>query len=224
MDILEAIYTRKSIRGFLPDPVSRETVEEILAAASRAPSAMNTQPWEFIALSGPALDEIRKENVRCLHEGVNLAPEHLVVSWPNQGTWRDRQVELAKSLFTLMGIERLDKEKRAWWLERGFRYFDAPVAIIVLTDKQLSDSGPLLDVGCMLQNLCLAAMAHGLGTCIEDQGVMYPQVLRKLAGVPDDKRIIMCVALGKPDPDFPANRVESKREPVNNVTSWIGFE
>lgn len=83
--------------------------------------------------------------------------------------------------------------------ERGFRYFDAPAAIIILVDKSLTENGPLLDIGAVIQTICLAALNYGLGTCIEDQGVMYPEVLRELAGIPESKRIIISIAIGYPD-------------------------
>ena len=46
----EAITSRRSIRAFLPQPVAREVVEQILALASRAPSGTNTQPWRVYVL------------------------------------------------------------------------------------------------------------------------------------------------------------------------------
>ena len=150
--------------------------------------------------------------------------DHLVVGWPKESVYRNRQMGLAKQLFSLMDIPREDSVKRAWWLERGFRFFDAPVAIIVVTDKSLSESGPLFDIGAVVQNFCLAALKYGLGTCIEDQGVLYPQVARDMAGIPDSKRIIIAIAMGYPDWDFPANNVVSTREPVENITTWVGFE
>ena len=47
MDIIDVIKERRSIRRFKPDPVPREKIEEILTLATRAPSAINLQPWEF---------------------------------------------------------------------------------------------------------------------------------------------------------------------------------
>lgn len=223
MNIIEALYARKSIRGFLPDPVDRKIIEKILSAAVRAPSAMNTQPWEFVVLSGKLLDEARKKIVEKLNTGAPMKPDHLVAGWPRESIYRTRQVNLAKQLFKLMDIAREDKEKRAWWLERGFRFFDAPVAVIVLSDRSLSESGPLLDIGAVTSYICLAALHYGLGTCIEDQGVLYPEVVREIAGIPDEKRIMIAVAMGYPDPDFPANRLETPREPVDSITTWVGF-
>ena len=123
-----------------------------------------------------------------------------------------------------MGIPREDREKRSAWMERGFRFFDAPAAIIVLTDTALSESGPLMDIGAVMQSICLAALSFGLGTCIEDQGVMYPASLRSLLNIPDSKRILISIAIGYPDPDFPANRVESPREEISNIARWYGFD
>ena len=224
MNIVEAIKTRKSIRNFKPDPVPKEILKEILEIASLAPSAMNTQPWEFIVLSGDVLENIRRGNVEMLNSGALPNPEHSVVGWPSDSVYRRRQVELAKQLFNLMDIPREDKKKRAEWMERGFRYFDAPVAIIVLTDRSLSEAGPLMDVGAVVQNICLSALNYGLGTCIEDQGVMYPDVVRKFADISESKRIIISIAIGYPNWDFPANRVETTREPVGSITTWCGFE
>jgi nitroreductase len=224
MDILTLIRSRKSIRGFLSKPVEKKILAEILSTACRGPSAMNTQPWEFAVLAGDSLREAAKQNVALLRSGAMPCPEHVVVGWKNDSVYRERQVDLAKRIFLLMGIERQDKEKRAAWLERGFRYFDAPAAIILLTDRDLPEPAPLLDLGALLENICLAALHFGLGTCIEDQGVMYPQVLRKIAGIPDSRRIVIAIAIGYPDPLFPANELESPREDVQNITRWVGFD
>ena len=224
MDIIEAVKKRKSVRGYKPDPVPKETLQQILELASRAPSAMNTQPWEFTVLTGDVLETIRRSNVELLNSGTPPNPEHVVVDWPRESIYRQRQVDLAKQLFNLMDIPREDKEKRAKWMERGFRYFDAPVVVIISVDRCLSESGPLIDIGAVMQTIGLIALHFGLATCIEDQGVTYPQVLREYAHIPDSKRIIMAIAIGYPDWDFPANKVETEREPINNITAWLGFD
>jgi len=223
MDIIEAIIQRKSIRGFKPDPVSKDILAKILEAASRAPSAMNTQPWEFAVITGDVLDRLRSAIVEKLYKGEPMRPDHQVVSWSNDSIYRKRQIELAKGLFALMDIPREDKQKRAAWMERGFRFFDAPVGILLLTDTSLSESGPLLDMGAAMQNICLAARHFGLGTCIEDQSALYPEVLRDIAGIPENKRIIIAIAIGYPDWDFPANDISTDRASLDTNTRWVGF-
>lgn len=72
MDLIEAIRKRKSIRKFKPDPVPQGVLREILEIASRAPSAMNTQPWEFVVIAGEVLERIRRANLEKLHAGQAL--------------------------------------------------------------------------------------------------------------------------------------------------------
>lgn len=223
MDITEAIWSRKSIRGFKPFPVSREVLEKVLENSCRAPSTMNTQPWEFLVIAGDVLRKIAGRNAKMLQDGVMIHPEHVITGWPNKSVYRDRQVEVAKRIFRRMGIPREDKAKRAAWMERGFRFFDAPAAIILLTDTMLTAAGPLMDIGAVVQTICLAALNYGLGTCIEDQGVMYPENIRSVIKIPDTKRIIISIAIGYPDRDFSANQVESPREDIKNLTTWCGF-
>lgn len=50
MDVMEAIFSRRSIRKFIPETVSEETVETLLRAAMAAPSAGNEQPWRFVVI------------------------------------------------------------------------------------------------------------------------------------------------------------------------------
>ncbi|MBS3809492.1 MAG: nitroreductase [Desulfobacterales bacterium] len=224
MNLIEAVRKRKSIRGFKPEPVPRGVIEQILENAVYAPSAMNTQPWEFTVLAGEVIDKIRNENIENLRAGVSGSPEHMTGQWPKDSVFRQRQVELAKQLFSLMGIEREDKEKRMEWMERGFRFFDAPAAVIISADRALGESGPLLDLGAVMQNICIIALEHGLGTCIEDQGILYPEVIRRYTDIGENKNIIIAIALGYPDPDFPANRVEAGRVSLSENTSWFGFD
>ncbi|TET40071.1 MAG: nitroreductase [Dehalococcoidia bacterium] len=222
MDIVEAVRSRKSIRGYKPDPVPKEILKEILDIATRSPSGMNTQPWEFTVITGEVLDNIKRANVEMLGSGAMQNPDF--AGKPYEGVYRNRQVEVAVQLFGLMGIAREDKEKRAEWMQRGFRFFDAPAAIILSVDKSLGEIRPQFDIGAIAQTICLVALNYGLGTCIQDQGVRFPEVVRSFAGILESKRMLIAITIGYPDWDFPANKLESKREPVENITAWQGFD
>ena len=223
MDILDAIRKRKSIRGYKSDQVPKAVIREILEVATRAPSAMNNQPWEFVVVAGEPLRKIRQGCVEKLNAGENPQPEHHIVGWTNNSIYRVRQVDLAKHIFQVMGIPREDKVKRAAWIERGFRHFDAPAAIVICVDKGLSEAGPILDVGAVMQNICLAALHFGLGTCIHDQGVLYPDVVKRYGGIPESKRLIIAISLGYPDQEKIENTITSIRESIESLTKWIGF-
>ena len=221
MDIVEAVRSRKSIREYKPDPVPKEILREILDISIRSPSAMNTQPWEITVVTGEILENIRKGNIEMLNSGAKPNPE--TPHKPSEGKYRQRQVDLAIQIFNLMGIAREDKEKRAEWIQRGFRLFNAPAAFILSRDKSLDESAlSLLDIGAITQTICLVALNYGLGTCIGDQGIMFPEVVRKFTGIAESKRIIICIAIGYPDWDFPANKLKTNREPIDSIVTWCG--
>ena len=78
MEVLEAIKTRSRIRAYKPDPVPEEVLEEILEAGRWAPSAANSQPWEFIVFTDP---EIKRRLARAFMYGPFLveAPVGIMV-------------------------------------------------------------------------------------------------------------------------------------------------
>jgi len=224
MDLIEAIELRKSIRKFKNDPVPKGIIREILTTACRAPSAMNTQPWEFTVIANEALDSVRNGVAAKFRVGEPPHSEHSVAGWPADSVYRQRQVALARQLFHLLDIQREDTQKRAQWMESGLRFFNAPAAIIITVDRMLAEGTPIFDIGAVTQTVCLAALHYGLGTCIQDQGVMYPEVLREVCGIPESKKIIIAVAIGYPDWDYPANQLETPRESVDEITMWCGYD
>jgi len=220
MDLVEAIKSRKSIRGYKPNPVPKEVLKEILEIASRAPSSVNTQPWEFTVIAGEVLEKIKQTNIEKFNSGES--PQQNVRRDAYTGKYRDRQVAIAVQLFQLMNIAREDRDKRTEWTRRGFRFFDAPAAIIISIDESLSETAQF-DIGAISQTIALVALNHGLGTCIQGAGIMYPEIIRKFTGIPESKRICICLTIGYPDWDFPANKVHSDREPIENIITWCGI-
>ena len=224
MQLDEAMLERRSIRGFAKDPVPRALLEEIIALAMRAPSSMNTQPWNFTVISGEPLDLIRAGNTERNIAGVPHSREFRIGE-AFAGQHRDRQVGVAKQLFAAMGIEREDKEKRMDWVLRGFRQFDAPVCVIITYDRVLADSDDTaFDCGAVTTALVNAAWSRGLGAVINSQGIMQSPVVREHANIAEDQVIMKAVALGWPDDSFPANAVVSERRSVAEATSFLGFE
>jgi nitroreductase len=224
MNIIDAITSRKSIRDFKDDQVPLAVLREILETACRAPSAMNTQPWEFTVITKEVLDSVINSVIEKFRAGEKPHSEYSVSGWPRDSVYRQRQVELAQKIFQLIDIKREDNDKRQQWMERGLRFFNAPVAIIICVDRMLAAGLPVFDIGAVTQNICLTALHYGLGTCIQNQGVIYPEILRKTCNIPDSKAIIIAIALGYPNWDFPANQLVTSREPVDTLTSWCGFD
>ena len=212
---------RKSIRGYKAVPVPKETLAQILDMASNAPSANNIQPWEFIILGGEVLDDLKKILEEKYASRAQPHPD-FELGRPPTGVYRSRQVALGKSLFQLMDITREDRERRRQWVLKMIRFFDAPNAIIIATDTEVSDHLSIFAIGAISQNIALAAVNFGLGTCIENVVVLYPEVIRQIARMPESKKIVIGIAIGYPDGDFPANKVQVSHEPLASITSWHG--
>jgi len=219
MDLVEAVRSRKSIRGYKPDPVPRKILSEIIEIASRSPSATNTQPWGITVIAGKTLENIRQGNIEMLNSGVVAKPE--IPRHNYMGKYRQLQTDLAIDIFKLIGISREDKVKRQEWNKRGYRFFDAPVALILCIDKSAGQFQAVFDNGTIAQTICLVALDYGLGTCIETQGVAFPEIIRRFTGIPESKRIITCIAIGYPDWDSPVNALKSKREPIESFVTWL---
>lgn len=223
MQFDDVILGRRSIRGYKPEPVPKALIEEILALAMRAPSSMNTQPWNFYVISGEPLDRIRAGNTERNLAGVPHSREFRI-GQAFEGQHRERQVGVAKQLFSAMGIAREDKDARQDWVLRGFRQFDAPICVIVTYDRELAESDDTsFDCGAVTTALVNAAWSRGLGAVINSQGIMQSPVVREHASIADDQVIMKAVAIGWPDDSFPANAVVSERKSVEEATTFIGF-
>ena len=220
----EVVTGRRSIRGFLDRPVPRALIEEVIALATRAPSSYNNQCWNFTVVTGEPLAAIRQGNTEGILAGQPDSREFRRHDH-TPDSHRARQVAVAKQLFGAMGIEREDKAGRQDWMMRGFRQFDAPVSIVVTYDREIlgSDIAPF-DCGAVTNALVNAAWSRGLGCVINSQGIMQSPVVREHAQIPEDQVIMICVAMGWPDPDFPANAVISERRPLDETARFIGFD
>jgi nitroreductase len=223
MQFDDVILGRRSIRGYKPDPVPRALIEEVLALAMRAPSSMNTQPWNFYVITGEPLNRIRAGNTERMIAGVPQSREFRT-GQPFAGPHRDRQIGVAKQLFSAMGIARDDADARQDWVLRGFRQFDAPVCVIITYDRVCdgSDDTPF-DCGAVATALVNAAWSRGLGAVINSQGIMQSPVVREHAGIANDQIIMKSIALGWPDESFPANAVVSERKSVDEAAVFVGF-
>ena len=220
----EVTLGRRSTRGYKPDPVPKALIKEVFEIAMRAPSSLNTQPWNFFVVTGDPLDRIRAGNTERNLAGVPDSREFRGHG-AYKGAHRERQKEVAAQLFEAMDIPWEDKPKRTEWVLRGFRQFDAPVSVVVTYDRSIhgGDIAPF-DCGAVTNALVNAAWSRGLGCVINSQGIMQSPVVREHAQIPDDQVIMICVAMGYPDETFPANSVVSQRKSVEEAVAFVGFD
>ena len=224
MEFDDVILGRRSIRGYKPDPVPRALIEEIIGLAMRAPSSMNTQPWNFYVITGEPLARIRQGNTERMAAGVPQSREFRT-GQPFAGPHRERQIGVAKQLFAAMGIARDDQAMRQDWVMRGFRQFDAPVSLVLTYDRVLDPGATChFDLGALCYGIVLAAWDRGIGAVVNGQGIARSDIVREVANIPDEEAIMTCVALGYPDDSFAANAVKSERTPAEEFVRYVGFD
>jgi nitroreductase len=217
-----AIRSRRSVRAFLPTPVARETIEEILTVAARAPSGTNTQPWRVHVLTGAAKEALSQE-ILAVHADPQAAALHsepyayYPVEW--RSPYIDRRRKVGWDLYSLLGIGRSDKERMHAQHARNYRFFDAPVGLIFTVDRVMQQ-GSWLDYGMFLQNLMVAARARGLDTCPQAAFIQFHRIIARHVGMGEDETLVCGMSLGHADPDAVANRLETEREPVSGFARF----
>ena len=220
MDTREAIKNRRSIRKFLNKQIPEETLHRLISESLWAPSWGNTQPWEFMVITGPVLERFKQQNKNALLSGKKPNPEiQMPQEWPD--VMKARYVDVGRSVLDAQSIARKDMDGRLKYYGDMFYLFDATALLLVMLDKSLLIEYAMLDIGLFLQNFMLLAHNEGLGSIALSASVNYPDILRKEFPIPEYKRIVMGVAAGWPDWDAPVNRFTRRRANVDECGIWI---
>jgi nitroreductase len=220
MDVIQAITTRRSIRRFKPEPVPEELIREILDAARWSPSWGNTQPWEIVVVTGDPLERFKKVNRQRMLDGVIPAPDTpMPDAWPDN--LKRRYADVGKKVLTSLEIARGDQEARLRYAGDMFALFDAPCLLLFCVERSLAREYAMLDVGAILQTVCLMAHARGLGTCILAASVRYPGLIREIIPITEKKAVIIGAAVGFPDGGAPINTFGRERAAPDEFTTWV---
>lgn len=213
MSLVEAIYSRRSVRGYLDKEVPEATLKRIFEIAQMAPSNCNVQPWKVYVASGALKDRLREKMVANTAGGVAPNPDY-----PYRGDfenqYRRRQVDCAVALYNNMGIERGDKEGRMRAVLRNFEFFDAPYIAFLGMNPNFGTT-VALDVGMYAQNLMLTLVAHGLHSCPMGTMRNYPDLVREAFDVQDETQILFGISFGYEDCSVPANKTKTTRDAIS---------
>lgn len=219
MELREAIHHRRTVRAFLPDPVSEDTIKELISDALWAPSWKNAQPWELLVATGEKLTRFEKENRQALLSGDTSIPEiPLPKSLPSP--FQNRYADLNRQIYETISIEDDDSRGHIEYYARMYALYDAPALILMMLDKGLAIEYAMLDCGLFLQTLCLLAQERGLGTAILSAAVHCPDVVRRIFEIPQNKLLVVGVALGRPDSGALLNKFERKRIQLNEFVKF----
>ncbi len=219
-----AITSRRSVRRFLPTPVPRQLVAEILDAAARAPSGTNMQPWRGYVLVGARKDELC-DVVQAAFDRDEPGNRHEVQYYPEAffEPYLSRRRKVGWDLYGTLGIARGENAKMRAQHRRNFRFFDAPVGMIFTIHRGLA-TGSWLDYGMFLENVMIAARARGLDTCAQAAWTHYHRVIRPVLGLVPEEVMVCGMALGHADPDAPENGLATERAASDQFMVWRGFD
>ncbi len=217
--LADAILRRRSVRGFLPEPVPHDTLREIFTLAQRAPSNCNVQPWHVIVGSGAALRSLRDKLVNTVVAGVQPTLDFARTE-QFEGIMRKRQIETAVELYGNMNIARGDQQGRARAALRNYEFFDAPHAVFIFMPKQFGET-VALDVGMYAQTLMLTFTAYGIGSCAQVSISRYPDIVREHFLVDAGLGLLMAISFGYEDVAVPANKTRVPRAPVDEAIRFV---
>jgi len=216
MDLLKVIKERKSIRAFKPDPIPKERIEEILKLTIHAPSAINLQPWEFVVVTGEEKERLGRRLIKAYREKqISCSPGNVKPLPKTYGKRGAKTLELMKPFFEEMGVN-IDQ----YINEGSCNFYGAPVAILICLDDSFPKAR-MVDVGIALGYLILAAHEFGLWTCPIGLIIAYEDEIKDLLNIPENKHVVIGVALGYPDSNIPINRFKSQRDNLEKFIRWI---
>lgn len=214
---------RRSVRAFLPTPVPRETILEILDVAARAPSGTNTQPWQVIVVTGGKKNALSQELIETALDPVRDA-EHTAEYHYYPEKWVPpyigRRRKVGYDLYGLLGIAKGDKEGMSRQFARNYAFFDAPVGLFFTIDRILGQ-GSWLDYGMFLQNVMVATRARGLDTCPQAAFAKYHRIIRRHLEIPEDRLLLCGMTLGYEDCSKIENTLRTEREPASGFTRFV---
>jgi nitroreductase len=222
--IERVIAERRSVRGFDSRPVPRELTEHILDIAARAPSGTNMQPWRVYVLAGEAKRALSQAIARERSDASSAQREGEYRYYPEKffEPYLSRRRKIGWDLYGLLGIRKGDAEAMHAQHGKNFDFFGAPVGMIFTIDRRL-EIGSWLDYGMFLENIIIAARAHGLETCPQAAFASFHDVVRATLGIGQGDAVVCGMAIGYPDWSIPENKLETTREPAASFTSFRGF-
>lgn len=220
-EAIRLLASRRSIRGFLPNPVARQTVERILQAAARAPSGTNMQPWKVYVATGATLARLSSAVLDAFND-PDVKPEQPFKYYPDKffEPYLARRRKIGWDLYGLLSIERGEHEKMHRQHGRNFTFFDAPVGMIFTIDARL-EIGSWLDYGMFIQSIMIAARGYDLDTCPQAAFAGYHAAIRPVLNISDSEVVICGMALGRADMGRIENSLHSERATLDEFVSFF---
>jgi len=225
LEVHDAIMSRHSVRKFLPKAVPMESLRRIIEGAGMAPSGHNIQPWKVYVVAGEVKQAISASILTAIAEDPEEMHQPEFDYYPTQ--WFEpflaRRRATGFGLYNAIGIAREDKQARIDQMNRNFVFFDAPVGIFISSDRRLA-TGTIMDIGMFIENILIGARGEGLHTCGQAAFNWYHKIIRQHLPMADEEQFACAISIGFEDPDAPENAFRVDKLPIDEYTSFLGFE
>jgi nitroreductase len=223
MKVSEALDSRMSCRAFLPDPVPEATLRRILAAAGRAPSGGNLQPWFVDVLTGaPLAALVARVGALVPEYPLGYPSEYPVYPSPLGEPYRTRRFQNGEDLYATIGVPRADRPARLRQYARNYAAFGAPVLLLICIDRGMG-SAQWADMGMFMQSIMLLAREHGLHTCPQESWSGWYREVADAIALPAQRMLFSGIAIGYRDDSAPINRLRTDRAPLAEFATFRGF-
>jgi nitroreductase len=219
MEVIQAIKARHSVRAFENRPVAPEIIKKILDAARYAPSGVNTQPWHVAVLYEKTLKQLGDRILAARAAGTAPNPDYQYYPTEWFEPFKTRRVICGKALYGALNIDRKEPEKRLEQWNKNYRFFGAPVGLMIFINQAMQ-TGSWLDLGMFIQNILLAAEGCDLGTCAQAALAEHPDIVRETLEITEPWSVACGIALGYEDKKDPVNQYRTEREGVESFTLW----
>lgn len=220
--VLAGLMARRfSCRAFRSDPVPRETIEAMLNIAQLTASWCNSQAWQVIITEGLATQRFSEALLAsaATPEGAALATD-----FPRParytGRYGERRRETGWQLYEAVGIAQGDRAASMKQTLENYKFFGAPHAIIITSDRDLGVYGAV-DCGGYVANLMLAAQSLGINTIAQAAIAMQSTCVRRFFDLPQDRLIVCGLSFGYADRAHPVNRFRTRRDGLDEVVRWV---
>lgn len=219
----DLLSQRYSTRAYLPKPVTEQQVRQLITTANKSASGGNMQPWNLYILTGSEKDKLI-DAVAAEIESGKTEDEDGGNSYPDKlkSPYRERRYACGMALYGALGIEKQDIARRKQQWQENYRFFGAPVGILITLDEQMG-APQHIDVGIYLQTLMLAAKEMGLDSCAQRSWSGWPTTCAKAIGIPECERVVVGLSLGYGDKDAPINQYRVDRATTTETCSFKGF-
>ena len=222
MDVKEAFISRRSVRRFLPDPVSKDKIKNILECSAYAPSGHNIQPWHVYVVEGNKKEAITNSILDSIRDGSakNFKQEfdYYPTEWFEPYISRRRAVGF--ELYKLLNIARDDFKARDKQMQENFYFFGAPVGMFITMDRRLA-VGTFIDLGMFIQSILVGARGVGLHTCGQVAFTRFHTLIGKELNFHENEMLVCGVSIGYEDTSAPENELRVEKLPFDKFTTFL---